>query len=48
MCLGCLRWKGELGPFGLTVAHEEELMNSTGVRDAVNWLYIRVQNARKM
>jgi hypothetical protein len=48
MCLGCLRWKGELGPLGLTVAHEEELILSTGVRDAVNWLYIRVQNARKM
>lgn len=23
-------------------------MDRTGVREAINWLYIRVQNARKM
>lgn len=42
MSLVCLLWKGKL------LNYYQRVDSRTGVRDAVNWLYARVQNARKM
>lgn len=43
--MGVSALEGSVASPALTVA---VLMIRTGVRDAINWLYIRVQNARKM